>query len=81
MTVPPMATGISVSVVLEGLSTCVEEHNCPPGVDDVCGMAACCKRTTDCPILENKDTLVQQLLEVTLKWKLTSYSGDWEFQG
>ena len=31
-------------------------------------------------MLENKEILAGQLLEVALRWKLTSYSGDWEFR-
>ena len=46
---------------------------------DLNGYAACCRNTTDCTILENKETLAAQLLEIALKYKLSGFSMDWEF--
>ena len=43
------------------------------------GMAECCANATHCPMLESKETLAQQLLQVALRFKLSSYTGDWEF--
>lgn len=69
MFAPFIAAGKSVSVSLEGISS----------IGVVEGMAACCANATHCPMLESKEVLAQQLLEVALKFKLTSFTGDWEF--
>jgi hypothetical protein len=63
MFAPFIESGLSVSVSLEGTG----------------GMAACCSSADDCPMLQSKDLLAQQLLELALKYKLTSFTGDWEF--
>ena len=63
---PFLAAGKSVSVSLEGF-TAANEFD----------MAACCKSASNCTMLENKEDLAQQLLELALKFKLTSFTGDW----
>ncbi len=69
MFAPFLEAGKSVSVSLEGISS----------VGSIEGMASCCANATHCPMLESKEALAQQLLEVALKFKLTSFTGDWEF--
>ena len=46
---------------------------------DLNGYAACCRSAGDCTILENKETLASQLLEIALAYNLSGFSMDWEF--
>jgi hypothetical protein len=46
---------------------------------DLNGFAACCRNETDCTILESKEKLAAQLLEIALKYNLSGFSMDWEF--
>ena len=68
---PFLAAGKTVSVALEGWTAAA----------NMGGMAACCKSASNCTMMENKEALAQQLLELALKFKLTSFTGDWEFDG
>merc|ERR1712194_635529 len=43
------------------------------------GTDACCKSRTGCKILENKNKLAQQLLELALAYNLSGFTQDWEF--
>ena len=40
----------------------------------ISGGAACCASQTDCPILENKEGLAQDLLELAVQNNLTGYT-------
>ena len=62
---PFIAAGKTVSVALEGTGD----------------MASCCASADNCTMLENKGALAQQLLELALKYGLTGFTGDWEFDG
>ena len=46
---------------------------------DLNGYAACCRNASDCTILENKETLASQLLEIALAYNFSGFSMDWEF--
>jgi|EP01047_Picozoa_sp_COSAG01_P072431 hypothetical protein len=46
---------------------------------DLSGVAACCRSTTDCAILENKDALASQVLDIALLYNLSGFTMDWEF--
>lgn len=46
---------------------------------DLSGEAACCSSTSDCKILENKENLAAQILELALLYNLTGFTMDWEF--
>lgn len=61
---PFLEAGISVSISLEGIMT------------NEGGMASCCRSATDCTMLQNKELLANQLLELALKYKLTSFTGE-----
>ena len=41
---------------------------------------ACCASADDCPMQAHKEELAQQLLALALKWKFTSFTGDWEWR-
>ena len=43
------------------------------------GGAACCRSAENCTMLENKEKLASQLLEIALKFNLTGFTGDWEW--
>jgi hypothetical protein len=62
---PFIAAGKTVSVALEGTGD----------------MASCCASADNCTMRENKQALAQQLLELALKYRLSSFTGDWEFDG
>ena len=62
---PFIAAGKTVSVTLEGTGD----------------MASCCSSADNCTMLENKEALAQQLLELALQYRLSSFTGDWEFNG
>ena len=46
---------------------------------DLNGYASCCRSASNCTILENKEKLAAQLLEIATKYKLSGFSMDWEF--
>jgi hypothetical protein len=62
---PFVAAGKAVSVALEGTGD----------------MASCCASANNCTIRDHKEALAQQLLALALTYKLSSFTGDWEFNG
>ena len=44
---------------------------------DLSGEAACCASETDCTILENKEALAAQVLEIALLYNLSGFTMDW----
>jgi hypothetical protein len=58
-TTPFLAAGKTVSVALEGWTAAA----------NMGGMAACCKSASNCTMMENKEALAQQLLELALQFK------------
>ena len=68
MFAPFTAAGKSVSVSLEGIEG-----------TGIAGMADCCANASHCPMLDHKEKLAQQLLELAQTYHLDSFTGDWEF--
>ena len=66
---PFLAAGKTVSVTLQGAAAGGPDGP-PPG---------CCNSEEDCKIFDNREALAQQLLEIALRYKLTGYTGDWEW--
>ena len=64
-----LAAGKSVRVTIQGTGT-------PQGI----GSTACCQSSTNCTMLQNKEKLAAQLLELAQTYNLTGYTGDWEWQ-
>ena len=65
---PFLAAGKTVRVTLQGAAAPV--GGAPPG---------CCVSAEDCRMFESREQLAQQLLEVALKYNLTGFTGDWEW--
>ena len=46
---------------------------------DISGAATCCLSKTNCTMLENKEKLAAQILEIALLYHLSGFTMDWEF--
>lgn len=64
---PFLAAGKTVRVTLQGAAA---QDGAPPG---------CCISAENCPMFENREALAQQILEIALKFNLTGFTGDWEW--
>lgn len=64
---PFLAAGKTIRVTLQGAAA---PGGAPPG---------CCISAENCTMFENREALAKQLLEIALKYNLTGFTGDWEW--